>query len=101
MSRVYQPTEYVIDKSLIPSFEQYENMHKESLEDPDSFWSEIANEFYWQTPCKRGEMLSYNFDINKGRIFVKWLEGSLTNVCFNVLDRNVRNGFGDKIAFYW
>lgn len=45
--------------------------------------------------------MSYNFNINLGRIFVKWLEGSRTNICFNVLDRNVRNGYGDRIAFYW
>lgn len=76
-------------------------MYKDSIENPESFWSEIANEFYWHTPWRSGEVLSYNFDINKGRIFMKWFEGSLTNVCFNVLDRNVRNGFGDKIAFYW
>ncbi|OWR40596.1 Acetyl-coenzyme A synthetase [Danaus plexippus plexippus] len=76
-------------------------MHKKSLEDPEAFWSEIAKEFHWQTPCQPGKFLSYNFDIDKGDIFVKWMEGATTNVCFNVLDRNIRNGHGDKIAYYW
>lgn len=101
MSRVYEPTDHVVEKSLLPSFEQYQNMHKESLEDPESFWSELANEFYWQTPYQRGNIVSYNFNVDEGRIFVRWLEGSRTNICFNVLDRNVRNGLGERIAFYW
>ncbi|CAH2035182.1 unnamed protein product, partial [Iphiclides podalirius] len=29
------------------------------------------------------------------------MEGAVTNVCFNLLDRNVRKGDGDKIAYYW
>ena len=99
--RVFEPTDHVVEKSRLPSFEQYQSMHQESLEDPESFWSELANEFYWQTPYQRGNILSYNFNVNKGKIFVKWLEGSKTNICFNVLDRNVRNGYGDRIAFYW
>lgn len=101
MSRVYQPSDYVVEKSRLPSFEKYKEMHKKSLEDPEAFWSEIAKEFHWQTPCQPGKFLSYNFDIDKGDIFVKWMEGATTNVCFNVLDRNIRNGHGDKIAYYW
>ncbi|CAG9138082.1 unnamed protein product [Plutella xylostella] len=101
MSRLYQPSDYVVSKSRLPSFEQYKEMHKRSLEDPEGFWSEIAKEFYWQTPAEPGNFVSYNFDINKGKVFTKWLDGAVTNVCFNLLDRNVRNGHGDKIAYYW
>ncbi|XP_026314476.1 acetyl-coenzyme A synthetase [Hyposmocoma kahamanoa] len=101
MSRLYQPSDHVVEKSYICSLDKYREMHKKSLEDPESFWSEIANEFHWQTPYQSGNFVSYNFDTNKGNVFVKWLEGAVTNVCFNALDRNVRNGHGDKIAFYW
>ncbi|XP_068632582.1 acetyl-coenzyme A synthetase [Battus philenor] len=101
MSRVYNPSDYVVEKSRINSLRKYKEMHKKSLEDPEAFWSEIADEFYWQTPYQPGNFMSYNFDISKGNIFVKWMEGAVTNVCFNLLDRNVRNGHGDKIAYYW
>lgn len=101
MSRVYQPSDFVVEKSRVPSFEKYKELYKKSLEDPEEFWSEIANDLYWQTPFQRGNIVSYNFDISKGDIFVKWMEGAITNVCFNLLDRNIRNGFGDKIAYYW
>lgn len=101
MSRVYEPSDYVIEKSRVPSYEKYKEMHKKSLEDPEAFWSEIASEFHWQSPPQPGNFVSYNFDINKGKVFVKWMEGAMTNVCFNLLDRNVRNGHGEKIAYYW
>lgn len=101
MSGLYHPTDYVVEKSHITTLDKYKELHRKSLEDPESFWSEIANEFHWQTPYQPGNFVSYNIDITKGKIFVKWLEGAVTNVCFNALDRNVRNGHGDKIAYYW
>ncbi|KAI8430787.1 hypothetical protein MSG28_000949 [Choristoneura fumiferana] len=101
MSRVYEPSDYVVEKSRLPSFEKYKEMHKQSLEDPETFWSQIANEFHWQTPAQPGNFVSYNFDLTKGNVFVKWMEGAVTNICFNLLDRNVRNGHGEKIAYYW
>ena len=30
---------------------------------------------------------SWNFDVRKGPIFVKWFEGGTTNICYNALDR--------------
>lgn len=101
MSRVYRPSDYVVEKSRMPSLEIYKEMYKKSIENPEEFWAEIAYELHWQTPFQRGNMVSYNFDITKGDIFVRWMEGAVTNVCFNVLDRHIRNGFGEKVAFYW
>lgn len=76
-------------------------MYRTSIQDPEGFWAVIAKEFYWQTPYQPGNFVSYNFDISEGNIFIKWMEGSVTNVCFNLLDRIVRKGQGDKIAYYW
>lgn len=101
MSHTYYPSDFVLAKSRLPSFERYKEIHQRSLDDPEGFWNDIANEFYWQTPYEAGKFMSYNFDINMGKIFVKWMEGAVTNVCFNVLDRHVRNGHGEKVAFYW
>ncbi|XP_072931057.1 acetyl-coenzyme A synthetase [Epargyreus clarus] len=101
MSRVYQPPALVVDKSRLPSFAKYKEMHKKSIENPEEFWSEIANEFFWQVPYEPGNFVSYNFDSSQGEVFAKWMEGAVTNICFNILDRNVMNGHGEKVAFYW
>ena len=34
--------------SCLESREQYNAMYKQSVEDPESFWSDIAKEFYWK-----------------------------------------------------
>ena len=34
--------------SYLESKEQYDAMYKQSIEDPESFWSDIAKEFYWK-----------------------------------------------------
>jgi acetyl-CoA synthetase len=81
--------------------EQYREMHKKSIELPAQFWSEIAAQFHWETPYDVDNFCSYNFDVTRGPVKVKWMEGATTNVCYNLLDKNVRNGMGDKVAFYW
>lgn len=72
-----------------------------SIKEPVQFWGEIAKGFYWETPATDDKFFSYNFDLSKGDIFIKWMEGASTNISFNLLDKNVKSGNGDKIAFYW
>uniref|UniRef100_A0A8C0EGE3 Acetyl-coenzyme A synthetase n=1 Tax=Bubo bubo TaxID=30461 RepID=A0A8C0EGE3_BUBBB len=65
------------------------------------FWGDIAKEFYWKRQ-HTGPFLKYNFDVTKGKIFIEWMKGATTNICYNLLDRNVNEKkLGDKIAFYW
>ena len=72
-----------------------------SLSYPAEFWGDIAKDFFWKTK-HTGQFLDYNFDVTKGEIFVKCMEGASTNICYNVLDRNVHERkLGDKVAFYW
>ena len=76
-------------------------MYKKSVEDPAAFWGEIAKDFFWKTPPNSDKFLEYNFDASKGPIFIKWMQGAVTNISYNMLDRNIDRGLGDKIAFYW
>uniref|UniRef100_A0A8C6T729 Acetyl-coenzyme A synthetase n=1 Tax=Neogobius melanostomus TaxID=47308 RepID=A0A8C6T729_9GOBI len=67
----------------------------------DKFWGDIAKDFFWKSKHS-GDFLSYNFDVTKGEIFVKFMEGATTNICYNLLDRNVHEkNLGNKVAFYW
>ena len=81
--------------------EQYREMYQRSIEDPAGFWGDIAKDFYWKTPPSAEKFFSYNFDASKGPIFIKWMEDAVTNISYNLLDRNVEKGFGEKVAFYW
>lgn len=99
--KIYYPNPELTKKSHCSSMEQYREMHKKSVEDPVQFWGEIAKQFYWETPATDDKFFSYNFDVNKGDVFIKWMEGASTNISFNLLDKAVKSGHGDKIAFYW
>ncbi|KAH3694037.1 hypothetical protein DPMN_081476 [Dreissena polymorpha] len=97
---IFPPPETLQNEAHVKSMEQYRDMYKHSVEDPDGFWGDIAREFHWASP-PTGKFLEYNFDVRNGSIFIKWMQGSKTNVCYNALDRHVKNGLADKIAFYW
>ena len=45
-------------------------MHAQSVEDPASFWGEIAEKFHWKMSPTKDNFLSYNFNVNNGPIEV-------------------------------
>lgn len=85
----------------ISSFDKFKELYVKSVESPEEFWGDVAKEFFWKTK-HTGQFLDYNFDVTKGEIFVKCMDGASTNICYNVLDRNVyEKKLGDRVAFYW
>ncbi|MFC1509374.1 acetate--CoA ligase [Candidatus Omnitrophota bacterium] len=82
-------------KAHISSMEQYDEMYKRSIEDPDGFWSEQAETLDWS---KKWDKI-HSFDPEK--IDIKWFEGGKLNVSYNCLDRHVKAGNGDKTAILW
>uniref|UniRef100_A0A674C4X5 Acetyl-coenzyme A synthetase n=1 Tax=Salmo trutta TaxID=8032 RepID=A0A674C4X5_SALTR len=85
----------------VPNFEKYKELYLKSIEHPDEFWGDIAKDFYWKSK-HTGQFMDYNFDVTKGEIYIKCMEGATTNICYNVLDCNVHERrLGDKVAFYW
>ncbi|XP_072552447.1 acetyl-coenzyme A synthetase, cytoplasmic isoform X3 [Salminus brasiliensis] len=85
----------------ISSFEKFKELYAKSVESPEEFWGDVAKEFFWKTK-HTGQFLDYNFDVTKGEIYVKCMDGATTNICYNVLDRNVyEKKLGDRVAFYW
>ena len=98
---MYKPPESLSNANC-SSMEQYKEMYDKSVNKPAEFWGEIAKEFYWKQPPNPDKFLEYNFNCANGPIFIKWMQGGITNVCYNMLDRNVNDkGLGDKVAFYW
>ena len=47
LSALYPPPAEIVKHAHINSKEQYEKLYKQSLEDPDTFWSEQAEAFHW------------------------------------------------------
>ncbi|MGB1716761.1 MAG: acetate--CoA ligase, partial [Candidatus Latescibacterota bacterium] len=63
-----------------------------------AFWAEKAEEFHWFK--KWDTICSYNYDMDKGPISIKWFEGGKTNITYNCLDRHLENK-GDQSAIIW
>ncbi|MBN3275184.1 ACSA protein, partial [Polyodon spathula] len=98
---VYHASEELAKEAHVPSFQKYKELYLKSVNNPEEFWGDIAKEFYWKSK-HRGQFLDYNFDVTKGKIYIRCMEGATTNICYNVLDRNVKERkLGDKIAFLW
>uniref|UniRef100_A0A4W5P730 Acetyl-coenzyme A synthetase N-terminal domain-containing protein n=1 Tax=Hucho hucho TaxID=62062 RepID=A0A4W5P730_9TELE len=99
--KMYHPPEGLQKDAHVPDFTRYLELYKKSIEEPEVFWKEVASDFYWKKP-PTGHILQYNFDVTKGNIYVKCMEGAKTNMCYNVLDRNVKDkNLGERVAFYW
>ena len=78
----------------ITSFKQYEEEYKKSVENPEQFWGEVAQNFQWRKPWFK--VLSWNFKEPE----IKWFEGAKLNITENCLDRHLAAN-GDKPAIIW
>jgi acetyl-CoA synthetase len=76
----------------------YESLYRRSIDDPEGFWSERAAEFHWHKKWDR--VLDWNFDLRKGPVKVQWFLGGKTNVCWNALDRHLKER-GSQKAIIW
>lgn len=64
--------------------DNYQQMYRQSLDDPESFWSGQAHEFLswdapWHTTCES--------DLSKGQ--VRWFDGGQLNASVNCIDRHL------------
>ncbi|EGZ23423.1 acetyl-CoA synthetase [Phytophthora sojae] len=92
---VYPVNVDVAKRAHIQSLEQYEAMHKRSLEDPDGFWGELAREnLLWFRDFDETVVGS----VSKGD--VAWFLNGLLNVSVNCIDRHVKT-HPDKTAIIW
>jgi acetyl-CoA synthetase len=78
----------------IKTLEQYKAAYKSSVENPEAFWENIAENFYWQK--KWDKVLTWNFKEPS----VKWFEGAKLNITENCLDRWVKTQ-PDTPAIIW
>jgi len=68
-------------------------MLKRALNDPESFWGEIADELHW---FKRWGKI---FEGNNQKF--SWFKGGTTNISYNCLEYQVTKGRGNHAAVIW
>ena len=98
MADKFEPNAKFRENAWIKSMEQYKEMYDRSINDPDGFWGEQAEEFHWFK--KWDKVQSYNYDRRNGKINVEWFAGGKTNISHNCLDRHLDTR-GDQVAIIW
>ncbi len=78
----------------ITSLEQYHEDYKRSVEDPEGFWGNIAENFLWRK--KWDSVLEWNFREPK----IEWFKGGKLNITENCIDRHLPE-MADKPAIIW
>ena len=78
----------------IKSLEQYQDVYKKSLENPEVFWAGVADNFQWHK--KWDKVLDWNFTEPK----VEWFKGGKLNITENCIDRHLETR-GEEPAIIW
>jgi len=78
----------------LKSYDQYKEVYKKSIEDPEKFWGDVAENFQWRK--KWDKVLEWNFKEPK----VEWFKGAKLNITENCIDRHLAT-LGDKPAIIW
>ena len=78
----------------ISSFTDYQKHYEKSVENPEAFWEEVANNFVWRK--KWSKVLEWDFHKPE----VKWFIGGKLNITENCIDRHLP-ARANQVAIIW
>ena len=78
----------------ISSLEEYHKAYKKSVDAPEEFWSQVAENFEWRK--KWDKVLEWNFKEPR----VEWFINAKLNITENCIDRHLAD-LGDRPAIIW
>ena len=81
------------DQAHVKSLDEYDKHYRESIEQPEKFWSRIAEDLHWFR--KWDHVLEWNSP------WAKWFVGGQINLSYNCLDRHVQTWRANKAALIW
>src|SRR5574338_292007 len=90
--RVFPPPRELQARARVRSMEEYQQLRRRALEDPEGFWSAEARTLDWIRPWSRF--------FEKESPFCRFFVGGQLNLSANCLDRHLA-ARGDKPAIVW
>lgn len=94
--KTFPPSKEFSEHAHVKSLAEYEKLYKRSLDDPDGFWADMAEEnLSW---FKKWDKVT-DGDFSKPE--VKWFTGGKLNVSYNCLDRHLKTHRKNKAALIW
>ncbi len=93
--KIYPVPESIAARAHINA-QRYSELYQRSLQDPDGFWAEQAEQFLtWFTPWQQVSDWSF-----RDNVHIRWFVGGKLNVAYNCLDRHLDTR-GDQVALIW
>ncbi len=95
-TRVFNPPAELVEKAYLKSIDEYKAQWKRSVEDPEGFWGEKAEEMLdWYK--KWDKVLVEDFANGKH----EWFVGGKLNISYNCIDRHLNTWRKNKAAIIW
>ncbi len=74
---------------------KYQDMYRQSIDDPEGFWAEHGKRIDWIKPYSKVKDVSFGGDVH-----IKWFHDGTLNAAANCLDRHLDKR-GDQVAIVW
>ena len=89
--RVFPPSAEFSSRATVSGMDDYEKMYRQSIDEPDAFWSGVASELEWFEPWSK--VLEWD------EPFSEWFVGAKTNLSYNCLDRHLSGWRKNRVRF--
>jgi acetyl-CoA synthetase len=93
--RIFYPPEELSKKAYIKNLDEYKKIYQRSVDDPEGFWGEMAEQLDW---FKRWDKVLVE-DFKEAKH--EWFIGGKLNVSYNCLDRHLKTWRKNKAALIW
>jgi acetyl-CoA synthetase len=93
--QIFNPSDSVKMRAYVKNLKDYEKLYKRSIDDPEGFWGELAEQLNWYK--KWDKVLDWDFQKPE----VKWFTGGKLNASYNCLDRHLNTWRSNKVALIW
>ncbi|MCU7939408.1 MAG: acetate--CoA ligase [gamma proteobacterium symbiont of Bathyaustriella thionipta] len=98
--KVYPIPQAVADDAYITE-NMYNTMYQQSIDDPDTFWGDMAEEFIsFSKPWDKVSNWHYADAQGNPDVSIKWFDGAKLNVTYNCIDRHLAER-ADQTAIIW
>jgi acetyl-CoA synthetase len=74
---------HIAQRAYVNSLEEYREMYRRSIEEPEEFWREQAQTLDWFDPPRN------IVDVDMEEVDFAWFSGGRLNACFNCVDRHL------------
>ena len=95
MTDLHHPSPETAARALVGP-DKYRELNESFQQDPDGFWSRMAERLSWIKPFTKVQ----NVDFNYPNVSIKWYEDGEMNVCANCVDRHLPER-ADQTAIIW